>query len=126
MFILSFIISSTFSVYMDICLSKYVCTDLCFQMKQSCGVIIVGIAWPAPHASSSLLMYSTDIFLPYLCEGELSWACISGKVPGEYQLNLETGQLECLVGLDSIAPGDRICSQRYCKAKLEMLPGSLH
>lgn len=49
---------------MDICLTKYVCTDLCFQMKQSCAVTIVGVDWSLQaRASSSLLKYSTDISL---------------------------------------------------------------
>lgn len=49
---------------MDICLTKYVCTDLCFQMKQSCAVIIAGVAQPLQAcASPTLLKYSTSISL---------------------------------------------------------------
>lgn len=49
---------------MGIGLPKYVCTDLCFQMKQSYAVMIAGVASALQaHASSNLLKYSTDISL---------------------------------------------------------------
>lgn len=46
------LLAQPFPVYMDICLNKYVRTDLCFQMKQSCVVIIAEIDWSGPHAPS--------------------------------------------------------------------------
>lgn len=101
---------------MDICLTKYVCTDLCFQMKQSCAVMIAGVDRSLQaRASSSLLKYSTDISLSELCECDPTWAGVSGKAPGEYQFNLETDQLKCWVGFDSVASAGQITFQRSHK-----------